>query len=657
MNEIPGMKKPELQALPQIKDRLTFLYLEKCQINRRDSALAVLDDEGVVLIPATYLLTVKDIAYRCNNADVKALFAINEDEVIDYINEAAKDLRPEDLKELQDAFNNLDFKIADRSPFNELKSGLLEYKSAQEAVVKAQEELNTVIAGGIVTVSEYDKATGELVSKTITQADAERNLAKALSERQGALAKLTKAANSIGAQGSEVVNAGNEIVDMLQSFGVEIPEAVSSTLEGVGQVMDGLASIDLTKPFSAITGTISVLTGIGKTIGGIFGFGGADYSEYDNMVERYSGLIDIWDELIDKKKEYIDISYGSESIKAANEALDILKKQEEVARTLAMERLSSGASIGSHSINYRMWQGSYKYDGKNWRDVAGVIERNYGVTFNGMADLLNMAPDVLQSIKDNYSGLWSVMDGDFRGYLENLIEYGDEAEGIADQLRESMAGISFDEFQNSFVDMLSDLDSTNQDFADDFEGYLQKAIFSSLVANQYKSRIKKLYDTWASYGESGSGLTSDEVQSLRNEYQSIVNDMLEQRDQIMKDFGWESSASSSGQSASSRGFGTEMTHEDAGELSGRFTAVYESNLRIEAAEQQQTIAITELRGSISALSSQTTGIYNIADETRTILANSYLELQQIRENTGEIVKPIKQMQADIAEVKRNTSRL
>ena len=52
MNEIPGMKKPELQALPQIKDRLTFLYLEKCQINRRDSALAVIDDEGVVLIPA-----------------------------------------------------------------------------------------------------------------------------------------------------------------------------------------------------------------------------------------------------------------------------------------------------------------------------------------------------------------------------------------------------------------------------------------------------------------------------------------------------------------------------------------------------------------------------------------------------------------------------
>ena len=42
---------------------------------------------------------------------------------------------------------------------------------------------------------------------------------------------------------------------------------------------------------------------------------------------------------------------------------------------------------------------------------------------------------------------------------------------------------------------------------------------------------------------------------------------------------------------------------------------------------------------------------------RNIIAQSYLELQQISENTGEIIKPIKQMQLDIAEVKRNTSRI
>ena len=43
---------------------------------------------GAVLIPATYLLTAKDIAYRINNAGVKALFTINESGVAEYIDEA-----------------------------------------------------------------------------------------------------------------------------------------------------------------------------------------------------------------------------------------------------------------------------------------------------------------------------------------------------------------------------------------------------------------------------------------------------------------------------------------------------------------------------------------------------------------------------------------
>ena len=52
MKEPHGMLKPDLQALPQIRDRMTFLYLERCQINRQDSAITVMDEEGIVLIPA-----------------------------------------------------------------------------------------------------------------------------------------------------------------------------------------------------------------------------------------------------------------------------------------------------------------------------------------------------------------------------------------------------------------------------------------------------------------------------------------------------------------------------------------------------------------------------------------------------------------------------
>ena len=52
MTELPGMVRPDLQALPQIKDRMTFLYLERCTLGRQDGAVTVTDERGIVQIPA-----------------------------------------------------------------------------------------------------------------------------------------------------------------------------------------------------------------------------------------------------------------------------------------------------------------------------------------------------------------------------------------------------------------------------------------------------------------------------------------------------------------------------------------------------------------------------------------------------------------------------
>lgn len=52
MAEIPGMTPPDLQALPQIRDRMTFLYLERCTIGRQDGAITVTEERGCVHVPA-----------------------------------------------------------------------------------------------------------------------------------------------------------------------------------------------------------------------------------------------------------------------------------------------------------------------------------------------------------------------------------------------------------------------------------------------------------------------------------------------------------------------------------------------------------------------------------------------------------------------------
>lgn len=500
-----------------------------------------------------------------------------------YLEGIGDDISPESYKEVMDAFNEIDSELADRSPFETMKKGYEDYKSAMEEVRSAQNLLNQTQMGGSVIVEEYDEATGTITRKLVTQAEAEEKLRAAQDKRYSAQKNLTDAANSIGQKGMAIVNAGNDIVDMLGNFGVKVPEAVSETLNGVSQVMSGLESIDLTKPFSAITGSVSILTGIGNTIAGLFGFGGADYSGYENLKSKYEGLIDIWDSLISKKQQYIDIDYGIEAQKAAEEAKKLVDVQIERQRQLMHSLSGSGASIGSHSLGYRVNRGMSAQDWARLSQLTGENIREFG-------DVINLDADVIGKVlqDEKFVSVLTAVNSEFLTYIENIDKYSEQLKEIAEQEKEAFTGVSFDEFRDSFVSMLSDLDATNQDFADNFEKYLQNAIFSSMVADKYKERIQSLYDSWAKEAADGTivydpskagffshgkteinkGLDEKEAEMLRNQYQSIVDDMLAEREQIMNAFGWSSSADSGSSQSPSSGALTTMSQDSISTFEG-----------------------------------------------------------------------------------------
>ena len=50
MAEMPGIARPERQALPQLRDRMTFLYLEHCTLGRDNGAITVTDEKGIVQV-------------------------------------------------------------------------------------------------------------------------------------------------------------------------------------------------------------------------------------------------------------------------------------------------------------------------------------------------------------------------------------------------------------------------------------------------------------------------------------------------------------------------------------------------------------------------------------------------------------------------------
>lgn len=467
---------------------------------------------------------------------------ILRDKLKEYINNAADELGPEDLKELQDAFKELDLKIAERDPFGELRSGMDEYRTAQEDVKKAQANLNTVMQGGEVITGLYTDENGRLCKNLLTLEQAEANLNSAQQKRQQTLEKLTRSANSIGAQGMQVVNAGRDIVEMLGNFGVEVPEAVTATLDGLGQVMSGLESIDLTKPFSMITGSVSILAGIGNTIAGLFG-GGRDFSDYEELKSRYEALSDIWDTLISKKQEYIDIDYGVEAQKAADEARQLVEVSIQRQRQLAQALAGSGAGWFSHSEGYKV---NDRLGTADWKRLSELVGQQIG----SLNDVLNLDADIIGKVlqDETFVSVLTSVNSEFITYIENIEKYGEQLEEIARQEQEAITGIGFDAFKDGYIDMLADLDSTNEDFAKNFVQYLQNAILRSLIANKYAADIKALYDDWAEMG--ADGLSKEEVEALRQQQQELTDRLLKEREQLKDLFGWTSDEAATGSSQS-----------------------------------------------------------------------------------------------------------
>lgn len=571
--------------------------------------------------------------------------------------EEYKNMAVDQKKVIDEALNKIQSTLIDKGGLlADLPEQLSELAKAQEELSQAQEEYNEAMRSG--TDEQKEAATKKLNDAQKRQQNAQVNVQKSTDKTTSNLVTLSNVITQLGSNSeislSQVGDLAGNIVDIFAEESEKlggIIGAAFSLLDAIGtQGLDGFVGNIFSSVFKSVGGIWDTLTfgGFSK----LFGIGGNE-KEVQDTINRLTGRNEKLQSAIESLTEEMKSSKGSE--KSVAEYNKAIKYQEEYNKNVLSK---AQANAGYHS-KHHSW--AY-YMGWSESDIQWIRE-NVMAEFTGTDSLWQMSPEQMDLLRQNVD-LWQKMaDSGKGGYGNSVVdalgEYADLAgnlEELKEGLFEQLTGISFDSMYDSFIDTLMDMDASAEDFADNLSEYFMRAMLSDRIGNMYS---QKLEDWWNRFGESmkDGNLSESERNSLQNEYMGYVNEALKLRDELAAATGYDKAGSSSQQSASSRGFGTEMTHEDAGELSGRFTVVYESNLRIETAEQQQTVAITELRGSIGSLTSQVTGLYNIADETRTILANSYLELQQIRENTGEIVKPIKQMQADIAEVKRNTARL
>lgn len=499
-------------------------------------------------------------------------------------------LSVESIKQLRDALDKLRNEQISRNPFGFIFGGVNRGKAIGKFInerlggmddtakifVSKEEASRLGIAGGVRTkaslkndqqsaYADSSKVISELATKIqalSTVLDPVINLFKAMGEEDSILGQIVGGAS--GAFSSAASTAG--------------------AFDTLGK-MKGLGFLKGAGPYAAAAASAALSIG-----GSLIKAFGADYSSYNKAKAEYDNLTSIWDSLISKKTEYMNIHWGTEATEASKEAQEMLKAEIEQTKVIAQKRLNAGASVGSHSIKYRMWKGSYKYNGQNWRDVAGEISSKYGVQFNGMEDMLNMNADTLSKIKKDYTGLWANMDSDFRDYLEKLIQYGEKADDIIETLTEKLTGNKFSDLVSSWGDAMSTMANGYEDLVDGFEGKLKDAILNSMIENTYGDKIKALLKKTQGYAENDdkikdsngnviSEYTGAEYADVKNSTDELSKQIEATRDYLKKTYGWSDNSSSS-----SRNFIKSIT-EETGDLIASYLNAIRLDCSVMRAEQ------------------------------------------------------------------------
>ena len=469
--------------------------------------------------------------------------------------------------------------------------------------------------------------------------------------------------NTVGGTVGEIISAAGgiatstlQMIDGIVTLANGSSEAMSSTAQAAS------ASIQAVEKASVILAIIGAALQIATKIASLFGNSSMEY--YESLKDELGAINEIYGDIIEKSKEKIVFGGGFAALESYREANDLLERQIENYRKLA-EAGGDARKTGSHSYAYRA---NERLSGRSASGKSGVeagkgrfedISEVLGKSITKVQDLYNLTGEELYLVQTKFPEAWSKIPEEITDSLQAIIDCREESEKLRDALNEAITGVSFDSFYNEFIDMLSDMDMSAEDMAENFGEYLRKSILAAMVAKNFQEDINKLYDKWVAAGEEdslgGMTITEDEARDIQDEYKKLVDAMVLARDNMSQAFGWNSSSSS--QSSTSRGFGTEMTHEDAGELSGRFTALQITGEETKNQNIIQSQSLNLLTAKADVILSVNTETRNIADDTRDLIAQSYLELVQISENTGAIVKPIQQMQRDIAEVKKNTAKL
>lgn len=383
----------------------------------------------------------------------------------------------------------------------------------------------------------------------------------------------------------EVIQGINDnaqsLAKMIDNFGVgetDFGIAVHNFADGCQSFTNIISDLSSGNVFGAVNDLFSGVASWSQ----IF-YAGGNESEMEELISDLSKSNDRLAEAIDSLSDRIkDMdSTNAESEEAYREALAAEKEwrenQQKAIDARAREWTNTGYGFlslgGKSSFNAKAPEASWE----GWEQFNKILKKyGYNSTVYSAGSMWNLSPEEMKLLRDFAPSAWAELfntDGhkNPEDLVSEYIEHSGAIDELAEALNEKLTGYDWSGFRDTYKDLLADLDSTNEDFAESLEKMLSNAILNSLINETYKERINKLYkmiaDAASDESEGGSVMTSSELAEIRAANEALSEDLLQARKNLL-DAGILKESST--QSGSSMASGIKGVTEQTADLLGGY---------------------------------------------------------------------------------------
>ncbi len=445
---------------------------------------------------------------------------------------------------------------------------------------------------------------------------------------------------------SMIIGAILSLLDVLKEQGIGglVGGLIDAILGAIDGIIDNILSGEFIEQIvgALVNGIGKILDNVIGRIGNVVTFGAASHkgpsswftnSNEAEVNDRRDALIAEAEKLtksIDGLKDELSKQSGIKAIDTANELVDLQKQKIENAR---QQLINENDYHGDHHSNASYWAENALevYDHGSWNEITKALQEYKKKNANAETvtdsaysyeDLLKLTPEQLDYIRTHYADQWAAIKNVGKydqsdEKWEALADMAGDLEETLTTLNESLTQTAFDSLKDNFISTLMDMDASAEDFSDKFAEYLQQAVISAQVSNLLEDDMQKFYKDWAARAQANGGtLTTEDVDELRKQWDALVQQGLDIRDQVSVITGYTGETS---QSATSGGWES-MGQDTADELNGRFTAL---QIAGESIAQNMADTVSQMQ-SIVTLGISTNGAV-LEIRNMMIMTNSYLE--------------------------------